>query len=324
MKKLIPCLQKLYVLCTLLSFSQAFSVEKHEVSVLLDWKPNTNHTGFFVAKEKGLYDKENLSVSLVNPTHTAATTLVATKHADFAVTYANDLIKARSAGLPIVAVAAIAQPDSSCFVWRKTSGIHSVKDFEGKRYGGWGSPEESATLQFVMEQNGADFSKLRILTSGISDFLQATEKNVDFTWEYKAWGVLSAQLEGVDVETYCPSEHFKELSKPSPIIITSEYLVKNRPEFVRAFLKATSGGYQFAIKNPRAAAEILIKASPGIDEKLVRASQKMISPMYQAEAQYWGYIEPKSFKSYLDWMFKNKLIDQKPDLTKLVVGTLVH
>lgn len=299
------------------------SAKLTKITLLLDWKPNTNHTGFFVAKNKGYFKDVGLDVTIVNPSPTSGTTLVGTGKSDFGISYANNLIHAREAGIPVVAIASIAQPDSSCFIWRQNSGIKSVKDFEGKRYAGWGSLEEAATLKFIMEQNGADFSKLKIVTVGVADFLQTTEKNAQITWEYKAWGMLEPQMHGVKIGSYCPSEHFKELQKPSPLLITNETLLKNNRLLVKKFAQASQKGFDYAIANPVDAAKILVAEVPGLDEKFVIRSQEIISPMYTAKAPYWGYISPAQFASYENWMFEQKLIKQKLDLNNFIVDILL-
>lgn len=292
-----------------------FCQEKNQtknISLLLDWKPNTNHTGFYVAKEKNFYSENGLDLTILNPTQTTTTTLVGTGRADFGISYANDVIYARNANIPIVVLAAIIQSDTSCLVWRKTAHISGPRDFEERRYGGWGSPEEIATLKYIMEKNHADFSKIKMLNSGMTDFLLATMKNVDFTWEYKAWGILNAQINHVAVETYCPSEHFPELNKPSPLLITNEKMIKEHPDLVKRFLLATEKGYEIAIKNPEQASQILLKAIPELDAHLVQTSAQFLAPLYQGKAKHWGDLDKNKFEAYAQWMKQVGLIQAVP------------
>lgn len=294
-------------------FASQEKINAIQISLLLDWKPNTNHTGFYVAKEKNFYTQNGLDLKILNPAQTTTTSLVGSGRADFGITYANDLIYARNQGIPVVVIAGIIQADdTSCFVWRKTAHIDGVKSFEGKRYGGWGSPEEAATLKYVMEKNGADFSKVKMLTTGSTDFLVATKKDVDFTWEYKAWGILNAQINHVDVKTYCPSEHFPVLSKPSPLLITNENMIRNHPDVVKKFLRATEHGYQIAIHDPKTAAKLLLKEVPELDQNLVQQSAEILAPLYQGKAKSWGYLDKKKFENYAQWMRDVGLIQQVP------------
>ena len=99
------------LLGALVSLSANAGNEK--VTFALDWTPNTNHTGIYVAKARGFYAKEGLEVSIIQPTQSITTTLVATGKTDFGVSFTSDLIHARLEGLPLVSVAAILQENTS-------------------------------------------------------------------------------------------------------------------------------------------------------------------------------------------------------------------
>jgi ABC-type nitrate/sulfonate/bicarbonate transport system substrate-binding protein len=297
--------------------------QKKSVTLLLDWKPNTNHLGFYVAKDKGFYQEEGLELNIINPTQSSTVALVAVGKADFGIGYANQFIYAQNKNIPLVSVAGIIYKDTSCFVWRSSLDIKTIKDLEGKRYGGWGSPEEHATLKYIFEKNNASFDKLKMLTIGTLDFLPATLKTVDFTWEYPAWNILAAQLKKVSVQTYCPAEHFPELNKPSPLIFTSQHLIKQDPKRIKQFMRATAKGYQFAIQNPNEAAKIFIKSVPEMDSDLVYASAKMLSPLFQAQGKKWGEQNVTEFVTYANWMKKSKLIQKIPDFNSSISNSFL-
>lgn len=86
-----------------------------KVSVVLDWTPNTNHTGLYVAKEKGYFKQEGLDVNIVKPGETGADQLVASGKAEFGVGYQEGITQARIQGVPIVSIAAIIQHNTSGF-----------------------------------------------------------------------------------------------------------------------------------------------------------------------------------------------------------------
>lgn len=288
------------------------------ISLLLDWKPNTNHSGFYVANSLKKYEKNGIHLKILNPTETSVATLVATGKADFGVSYVNNFVRAVNAGMPLVAIAGLYQRNPACFVWRRTAKIHNVRDFEGKRYAGWGSPEEAATLKFVMGKKGANFSKLHMQTIGINDFLVTTRHDADFTWEYKEWGILSAKLRHVPVDFYCPDKDFPEFRKPSPILITSEEYLKNHKKIVKKFMQATAFGYLLAEKSPSRAAQLFEKELPEIDKKLVSTSMKNLAKNVVGRAPYWGFIDGKSIQTYVRWMVSQKLTEKEIDYKKHV------
>ena len=155
-----------------------------KITVILDWIPNTNHTGLYVAKDKGYYKEQGLDVEIIQPAQGSTTSLIAAGKGDFGVSYQEDVTYARTAKepLPVKAIATIIQHNTSGFAAPKAKNIKSPKDFEGKTYGGWGSPSESAILKAIMEKDNADFSKLKIVDAGTDDFFAVTKKNIDFEW----------------------------------------------------------------------------------------------------------------------------------------------
>ena len=223
-----------------------------KVTLILDWTPNTNHTGFYVAEEKGYYEELGLDVEIIQPSEGSSLQLLAAGKGDFAVSYQEDLTYARTSDspLPVMAIAAIIQHNTSGFASPKEKGIETVKDFENKVYGGWGSPSEEAILKTVMEKNGADFSKLKMVDVGTEDFFIATKNNLDFEWTFEAWTNIEAKLRGFDINYIPLRELDPALDYYTPIIATTEDTVNNKKDLAKKFIEATTKGYEYAIANP--------------------------------------------------------------------------
>ena len=136
----------------------AKSPEKlQKVTLMLDYTPNTNHTGIYVAKDKGYYKEEGIDLDIVQPSDGNSSTLVATGQAQFGVSYQEDVTYALTKEkdpLPITAIATIIQHNTSGFASPASKNIKTPKDFEDKTYGGWGSPSEEAIVKLAMEKNG--------------------------------------------------------------------------------------------------------------------------------------------------------------------------
>lgn len=279
-----------------------------EIKVALDWVPNTNHTGLYVAAHEKFFEAEKLRASFIQPTQSTTTQLVAAGSVPFGVSYKTDVLRARDAGMPIVSIAAIIQENTSCFAWRTSTGIRSPKDWEGKRYGGWGSPEETATLKYIMKKHGADFSKLKVVTTGLSDFLPSTERNADIMWIYLGWDGVRAEQNNVKIGTLCLRDFGAPLNHHSPLLITSEKLVRENPALVRRFVAAASRGYRVAIDNPARASSDLLKQVPELDKKFIEASAKYLSKEYAKGAKQWGMQNGELWKGYAQWLKEQKLI----------------
>ncbi|MCU6339987.1 ABC transporter substrate-binding protein, partial [Enterobacter quasiroggenkampii] len=109
--------------------------EKRDVKIVLDWTPNTNHTGLYVAKEKGFYEEEGLNVEILQPSTGASDAMIASGEAQFGVSVQESITMARQQNVPIVSIGAIIQHNTSGFAAPKDKNIKSPKDFEGKTYG---------------------------------------------------------------------------------------------------------------------------------------------------------------------------------------------
>ena len=284
-----------------------------KVTVLLDWVPNTNHTGLYVAKDKGYYKAEGLEVEIIQPSEGDSAALIAAGQGDFGVGYQEQVTYAKTsdAPLPIKAIAAIIQHNTSGFASPASKNIKSPKDFEGKRYGGWGSPSEEATLKALMEKDGADFKKVSMINIGESDFFTSIKKDVDFSWIYYGWDGVNAELQNIPLNFIKLKDVDPNLDYYTPVIIAKDSLLTKDPELAKKFLRATSKGYEYAISNPDDAVNSLLKYAPEIDKKLAAASQKYLAAEYQSDAPRWGEMKLSVWENYGKWMQDRGLLKKQ-------------
>jgi ABC-type nitrate/sulfonate/bicarbonate transport system substrate-binding protein len=290
--------------------------ELTKVTVLLDWLPNTNHTGLYVAKEKGYFKSEGLNVEIMQPGEGGTSQLLAAGKGDFGISYQEEVTIARSQNIPVIALAAVIQHNTSGFASPVEKGITSPRDFEGKSYGGWGSPAESAMIKTLMDKYQADFNKVEMLNIGEADFFTSMHKGVDFAWIYWGWTGIEAEQRNLDLNFIKLRDENPALDFYTPVIITSEKMLKENPELAQKFMRACSKGYQFAIENPEEAAELLLKNEPDLDRNLVMASQKYLANEYQSDASRWGEMKEAVWENYANFMYENKLIDKNIDPDK--------
>lgn len=289
--------------------------ELQKVRVLLDWVPNTNHTGLYVAKDKGYYEEEGLDVEIIQPSAGGSADLIAAGQGEFGISYQEQVTFARTAepSLPIKAIAAIIQHNTSGFASPVEKNITSPKDFEGKKYGGWGSPVEKAMLKALMEKEGADFSELEMVDIGATDFFAAVQNEVDFTWIYYGWDGVAAEVKDFPINFIKLQDVDPRLDFYTPVIIAKEGLLQEQPELVKKFLRATTRGYEYAIEHPEDAVESLLKFAPEIDREIAVASQKYLAEQYQADADRWGEMKEEIWRNYAEWLYEHDLIDKKLD-----------
>ena len=284
-----------------------------KVTFVLDWTPNTNHTGVYVAQEKGYFEEVGLEVEIVQPPEDGAEVLVASGRADFGVSFQDSMAPALvgDAALPITAVAAVIQHNTSGIISRKGEGMNVPKGMEGHTYATWNGPIELATLQQVVEKDGGDFSKIDLIPSTVTDEVSALKtKAVDSIWIFYGWAGVKMELEALETDYFAFADIDEVFDYYTPVIIGGNDFLKENPETAKAFLAALTKGYEFAIDHPEEAAEILCNENSELDAELVKASQIYLAKQYQAEAQKWGYIDAERWNRFYAWLNENDLVEE--------------
>ena len=242
------------------------------IQVLLDWTPNTNHTGLFAALEKGWFAEEGLKITITQPPEDEALVLLASGKAEFAFTFQESLgpaiAKERDA-FPITAVAAIICHNTSGIMSLKETGITRPADLAGKRFASWEIPFVTAAIRGIVENDGGDFNAVKMIPNFATDAFSALQTDVDAIWIYYAWDGVAAEANGVEINYLDLGKIDGKLDFYTPVIVTNNSWAEANQETVKKFLKAVSRGYNFAIDNPVEAAEILLKHAPELDRELV-------------------------------------------------------
>ena len=295
--------------------AQTNNETKEKVRFLLDWVPNTNHTGIYVALEKGFYDELGIDLEILSPPEESTTLLVAAGKADFGISFQDSMVKAfnKEEELPIVAVAAIVQHNTSGLLSLKEKGIDSFKNLENKIYATWDNDIEQATIKQVMENEGGDFNKVELYHSTITDAVSAIQTNVDAVWVYEAWDAMMAKVKNIDYNFLKFKDVEPNLDFYTPVLIANQKYLSENEETAKKFLEATKKGYEYAIENPEESANILHKYSPEYDIDMLLESQKFLSNEYKAEVDRWGYIDADRWNNFYKWAYEKGLIEK--DLT---------
>ena len=285
--------------------------ELQEVTVILDYVANTNHTGMYVALDQGYYEKQGLKVNIVEPTEGATATLVAVGKGDFGISYQEDVTIALTSEnpLPIKAIAAVIQHNTSGFATYADKDIKSPADFAGKTYVGWGGPGEEAVLKAVMTQAGADFADLNMVISDGSGF-EALKDKVDIEWFFEGWDVVKCKLSDFPINYMEVRQLDERLDYYTPVIIAANETLEKDPEMVKKFLEATTEGYEYAIAHPAESAEILAKYAPDYSLEMLTMSQEFLSSKYSEDAEQWGIMKDEVWDNYTEFMVEYGVIDE--------------
>ncbi len=312
-------MKRIFIL--LLTFVLLFSVvscgEENEdtetVTLVLDWTPNTNHTGLYVALEKGYYKDAGLDVKIEQPPEDGATALVASGRAQFGIDFQDYLAPAFSSEdpVPVTAVAALIQHNTSGIISMADKGITSPKKLEDNSYATWDLPTEKAIIKSCMDKEGGDFEKVELIPSTVTDTVTAIQTNVDSVWIYYAWDGIACDVKGLDTNYFAFSDIDPVFDFYTPVLIANNSFLESDPDTARAFLEATSKGYADAITDPEAAAEILCEYAPELDPEIVKASQEWLKDRYIDDAEKWGVFDEERWNTFFDYLWENKLIEKE-------------
>lgn len=267
------------------SSSSSSGGERTTVRFALDWTPNTNHTGLYVAMQQGWFAEAGIDVEIL-PFNTAMPeTLVDAGIAEFGISFQDSTTVAQASGADIVSVLAVLQHWATAIgVRADRTDLASPKDLDGTTYAGFGGPTEEPLLRTVIKDAGGT-GEFTSVTLGTSAYEALYSGDVDFTIPFVAWEGIEAEHNGT------PMKYFEYADYGFPdaysiVVIGNGGWLSAHPEVAQRFVQILQRGYQFAADNPDEAARMLIEANPGAfaDESLVTESQDMLASQYMKDA----------------------------------------
>jgi len=286
------------------------------LTLWLDWYPNSDHAGIYVALAKGYYARAGLTVTPRVPTGTAdALKLISHGAGDLAISYEPTVLLARAQGLPVVATAAIVQRPLDCVMALARSDITRPRQLQGKVVGIAGLPNDYTNLAAIVRHDGGDPRRVKVVVVGYGLLPNLLARRVDaVVGVYWTWEVLQAEQQGYHVTVMRLDQNgvprYDEL-----VFATSAARLQSEASTVRAFQRATFQGYAYAAAHPAEAARLLLRV-PGVlshSEPLIERSIRLLSPLFHDERGRYGTLSVARWQSYADWMTRTHLLQGRVD-----------
>ena len=322
---LIAGLATAFLLPATLSGQAQAAGDLKRVTFALDWTPNTNHVGLFVAQTKRFFSDAGLDVAILPYTDTAAGTLISNGRADFGVVGVGFFAQ-KASGADLRAVFAVVQSDTGRLIVDATrSRVMRPKDLDGLTYGGFGSAWEHALISTIIKYDGGK-GDFRTVTLGTSAYEALSNGTVDFTLEVSTWEGVQAALAGEKLREFkysdygVPDEH-------TTMIASSDAYLRAHADIASAFVGALTRGYAYAVDHPDEAADILIAANSAAltNPKLVRASMDALVKRYYLRTAdgIIGKLDPAKIEGIGNYLFKSGILvdengnrlEKAPDFT---------
>ena len=291
-----------------------------KVTVALDWYPWSNHTGLYLAKDRGYYSAEGLDVTIYVPANPEdVLKLVGSGKDTVGISYQTDVLFARAEGVPVVSIAALVQQPLNSIMALKTSGITRPKQLEGRKVGTAGLPSDDAFLTTMMESDGADAKKCEVIGVGY-DLMPAllggkVDAIVGGYWVHES---IVADLKGQPVNVMKVQDWgvppYYEL-----VLVASEATIGSQADLLRRLVRATAKGYLDAHNDRRGALESLYKAAPETDHELETRGIELLAPLWVDAGGAFGGQTAERWRAYADWLKSKGLL--KPDVDPMQAFT---
>ena len=294
----------------------AAPAELTTISLALDWVPNTNHTGFYVADAMGWYEESGVKFEILPYSGAPPDTLVGTGTADFGISFAPSLSFAVASGLPLVSVMAILQrPASAIAVRADRDDIQSPADLDGKLFAGFGAPFEDPLLKTVIQNAGGE-GKFETVVLDTAAYEALYSGAVDFVIPFMTWEGIEAELRGTPMKAFEYADYGFPNFYEVVLISNPDWLGANA-DTARAFVGASQRGFEYAAEKPNDAVQILIDANPGVfsnEELAFRSAHLLASEQYLDENGDFGVQTLDLWTAFPRFLFENGLlVDENGD-----------
>ncbi|MGI4832345.1 MAG: ABC transporter substrate-binding protein [Janthinobacterium lividum] len=286
-----------------------------KLTIALDWTPNTNHAGFYLAQQLGLYAAAGLDVTLRSPEADAYATTPARQllagQADLAVASSETVLSYRTAAapVPVTAVAALLQHDTSAIAVLASSGIERPAQLDGQVYASYQARFEDHIVREMVKNDGGQGNLRLTYPPKLSIWGQLLAGQAAATWIFLGWEGAQAHLAGIDLRTF-PLADYGIPYGYTPVLVSTEAGLASRRAAIIRLLAATEQGYQIAAApGPQAAQALTQTGLPAFaDQPFIAASLAQLRPHFLTEAGQWGTMQLTRWQGFVEWLSNRGLL----------------
>jgi putative hydroxymethylpyrimidine transport system substrate-binding protein len=301
--------------------SEDTSSSRESFSLTLDFYPNPDHAGIYMAQKLGYFEEAGLDLGIETPSDPAAPIKqVAAGRSDLAISYEPEVALAREQGLDVVAIGALVNRPLTSMIWLKSSGVKGVADLKGKTIATAGIPYQDAFLKTILarvkltpddvKSVNVGFGLLPAVLGGSAQAMLGGFSNVEgIDLRERGKAPVVTPVDQLGVPTY------DEL-----VLVARRQTLEEDQEKFRLFLTALQRGTEAAVAQPNAATKAITEANPDLEPKLTAAEVKATLPLLGAPTagRPYGYMDPKEWGTFAGWMRDNGLIDSLPQASELL------
>ena len=283
-----------------------------KIKLALDWTPNINHIGFFVAKEKGFYEENDLKVEFLTPELDDYLTTPAKKvemnMSDFGLCPTESLISFRTKKNPFIlkGLMTIFQEDVSAIATIESNNIFRPRHLDGRSYASYKARYEDKIVKKMIINDGGKGNLKIFYPKRLGIWNTLIENKYDSTWIFINWEGVEASKKNINLELYKMSDFGIPYSY-SPILFSSSDYIKNNSNTVKKFIESSRKGYIYCYENMDEAVSILNKFVPETDKGIDLIECLKISIDHFGPRENFGKIDLKKIDIFLKWLKDNNI-----------------
>jgi len=278
---------------------------------------NAWFAGFASAEDAGFYAEEGLDVAYnmgtpeLNPVK-----MVVSGSDEFGVLGGPDtLLVARGKGAPIVAIAVLHHDKTfPCIASLRNSGITTAQDLEGKKIGFFYGHISTDIIRALLHQEGIDYKEVDV---GGYNYTPLVSGQVDAEWCFITDALVNLKHEGIELNVISPQDY--GIVVDGYTIFATEETIREKPEMVERFLRATLKGVEYALEHEEESIGFLKAREPNLKPGLERERFDIIHPAIDtpesAELGI-GYMDREMFEKAYNRMDREGLIRDGFDVSE--------
>jgi putative hydroxymethylpyrimidine transport system substrate-binding protein len=284
--------------------------------VMLDWFPNADHAPLYSAIAHGDFRAVGLNVEPITPSETAEPLkLLAAGKVEMAISYEPQLLLARDEGLKLVSVGALVQRPLTSIIALPEAHVSDIASLAGKTVGTAGIPYQAAELKTVLQSTGVSSAKVKEVNVGFDLVPAMLSGKVAATlggyWNYEAIQLRLMHKHPLVI----PVDQAGVPSYDELVLVVREDEAHTRGQDLRAFLQALTRGEHEVRADPEAAAALILKANPTLEQKLQLDSIEQTLPAAQPSdsSHPYGWQSPSAWAAFGNWMYSHQLLRHNPN-----------
>lgn len=241
-----------------------------QVTFLPQWIPQAQFAGYMMAFEKGFYKDAGLDVKILRggPTNPPLEALESGQ-ATFCTSWVSTAVKKRSSGTRLVNLAQIVQRSALMLIVKKSSGINTLEDLNGRRVGLWQGDFRIQPLALFRIHH---LNVIEIpMYSSINLFLKGGVDAISAMWYNEYHTILNSGFDANELNTFFFSDY--GLNFPEDGIYCLEKTLNENPKVCESFVQASLKGWVYALEQPDETLNVVMKYTHAAHTGTNRAHQ---------------------------------------------------